>query len=626
MDILLALFGVGIALLVLGYLFVMPGLAFLRTLRLGQLADRLDHLEREVRLLHRERAAPVIAEVEEVPEALPVAQPKSGEPMPPRRRRLPPATPRPAPPTDYAHRIESWLGHRFLGWTAVVLLAIAAGFFLQYVFAGNFIGEQGQVTLGLLGGLGLCGAGVRRFRRPLPLFGQMLVAAGVVLLYLSTYASFGYYRLVPQELGGVFLTVLVVQVVLLAVLCDSPAIALMATAGALLTPLLLRADVDRHASLFGYLLVVNAGAAALTLWRPWRVTATLALVGAQGLFWGWYAVWYHPEKRGAALGFQLALFGIHVLQALLGWLVRRRPADLEGLLRQVLAPLLLAVAGYVLLADEYRPLLGTLAVALAAVYAGLAAWAQRCRADDAPLTLTWLATSLGFLAAAFPLQAKVGWTGVGWAVEGAALWCFGLRLRSIPLRAFGAVLLTLAAGKLLLVDRPAPPSEQSWLLLNGYALPGLFIAGCLAGAAEATRRLLGPKAGPERVVQAVMGLGGVLLVWLVLSVEVYDFLARRGWADRLRAAAAVSGLWAAYATLVVGLGLRLRSRPLRWTGLGLLGLALGKVVLVDTVRLAGLYRVAVYFALAVLMGAAAWGYQRFLKEPPAREEVDHAKT
>jgi uncharacterized membrane protein len=108
---------------------------------------------------------------------------------------------------------------------------------------------------------------------------------------------------------------------------------------------------------------------------------------------------------------------------------------------------------------------------------------------------------------------------------------------------------------------------------------------------------------------------GIVLVWFILSLETYQFFTAQGgvYAEdfyRRMAQMSLSVLWAAYAALVLALGFRLRSRPLRWSALGLFGLTLGKVLLVDMAGLPGFYRVIAFFALSVMMGAAAWGYQK----------------
>ena len=77
-------------------------------------------------------------------------------------------------------------------------------------------------------------------------------------------------------------------------------------------------------------------------------------------------------------------------------------------------------------------------------------------------------------------------------------------------------------------------------------------------AAEVSRRFLGLGYGGDRVVQAAFGLVGVLLLWFVVSTELYDFfylltggdIAREYGTPRLVAQTVLSAVWAAYAHLI----------------------------------------------------------------------------
>ena len=91
------------------------------------------------------------------------------------------------------------------------------------------------------------------------------------------------------------------------------------------------------------------------------------------------------------------------------------------------------------------------------------------------------------------------------------------------------------------------------------------------------------------------------------------------------AQSALSGVWAIYAAAILWIGFRLGSLSLRWTALILFAFTLGKVFLLDMEGLPGLYRVAAFFALSVMMGIAAWAYQRFQLNRLAaeREVADH---
>ena len=122
-------------------------------------------------------------------------------------------------------------------------------FFLKHAFENQWIREVGRVTLGMRPGWGCAppatvpaavlsrpGPDVRRRRR--------------CILYLATFAAFGYYHLLPQQHASVFLVILVAETAAMAVLYEAPAIALMAVIGSLLTPVLLRTEHDQYQALF----------------------------------------------------------------------------------------------------------------------------------------------------------------------------------------------------------------------------------------------------------------------------------------------------------------------------------------------------------------------------------------
>src|SRR5207237_5514611 len=120
------------------------------------------------------------------------------------------------------------------------------------------------------------------------------------------------------------------------------------------------------------------------------------------------------------------------------------------------------------------------------------------------------------------------------------------------------------------------------------------------------------------------GLGGVALLWLILSTESYQYfttqidrslepVVQQGdrWLDaqgnpvdesrsdapqhlRRLAQTSMSIVWAAYAALVLGAGFLLRNIPVRGVGLGLFALTLFKVVLIDMESLPGLYPVVAF--------------------------------
>jgi uncharacterized membrane protein len=123
----------------------------------------------------------------------------------------------------------------------------------------------------------------------------------------------------------------------------------------------------------------------------------------------------------------------------------------------------------------------------------------------------------------------------------------------------------------------------------------------------------------ERVAFAVMGVAvNVLAVW-ALSLEVDQYFHQpfleTGDADAIRSAElgrqlALSLLWTVYAAVLVVTGVRRGVPGIRWQGLALFGLVVGKVFLYDLSFLSGGHRILSSIILGIVLIAVSVLYQR----------------
>ena len=230
-------------------------------------------------------------------------------------------------------------------------------------------------------------------------------------------------------------------------------------------------------------------------------------------------------------------------------------------------------------------------------------------------TLTGGVAAVLVVAWLLPFEIRPGYAVAGWSAL--ALTGLGvprlvpaarllLRTTSVALAAFGAaVALTIVAPlDRLVVD--ATTTVPGWTILTDatVALGALAVA---AGVGAFLYR-------GERLSLPALMAAGVAVVYL-LSVGVVDhFQVQVGMRPleelQKEAQVGLSALWSVLGAAAFATGLLARRPPVRLFGLGLLGLATGKVFLVDLAALDVAYRVLSLVALGVLLLISAAVYAR----------------
>lgn len=558
--------------------------------------------------------------LEQLPLQIPAAPiPPSPPPVTP----PPPAAPPPpmftsaTEPTRSREQLESIVGRRGVGWAAVVLIILAGAFFLKYAFDNRWIGELGRVAIGVITGVSVTLVGFRYHKRGWRIFSQLLTACGIVLLYLSVYAAFGYYHLASQKAAFVYLTILIIEAGLLALLYNAPAIAVMAVIGGFLAPILLRSDRDQYRSLFSYLLLLDVG--TLALFRRWPGLASLAYAGTQFLFWLWWGEHYHPRKRSAVLLFQGALLLIYLLTHIAKRIFTRESDTPEDLALILISPFIFSVTAYALLNPDYHDWMGVFAIGMGLLYAGIAKVLLTRSQSPRIELLVLMGISLTFVTLAIPIQLKGNWITIGWSVEALLLLWASIEVKSEGLRSVACSLFGLAILKLVFWDTPWLNRPTFTPVLNKYFLCSLVVIGCLAMAAAMCRKLTRENQMQARLLTLGFTVAGIGVLWFLLSVEIFTLFNMRAHAqetiedfrhEKWLGQMALSVFWSLYASLLAAVGFVRRSSFIRWIALGLFAVTTVKVMLLDIAVLERLYRIIAFFVLGLLLLLVAWGYHK----------------
>ncbi len=605
---------------------VLPIVAIVRTARIRKLEMRLAGVEAALARLMREQQTGVAPPAREAPPAeIPAAPVESGPPVmpvPAPQPAIPVSTPAPEP----SRHLEVIIGQKWVGWVAVALIFGSASYSLKDAFDNHWIGNLGRVGLGVIVGLVFAWGGLERDRKGWHYLSQVLTAGGVIILYLSFYSAFGYYHLVDQRTAFVFLAVLVAEAHLLAKVYRAPSIAIVALVGGFLVPILLSTGRDQYWILFPYILLLDLGMLALVMARRWIVIGSLAYAGSQLLFWGWYNEHYHPEKRGAVLAFQTAIFLLFALADLAPNL-RHETAGWEQRVRLAINPFVFFGIVYFLYNDDHHEWMAILALGLAICYAALGRAQLSLRPSDRDTLLISVGTALTFVTLAIPIQLESNWITIGWSMEALALWWASFAAGSPRLRVFAWVAFALAIGRNLFVDTPWGYRAVFTPVFNRYFLAMAALAACLGGAAWLYRDMISPAARRGGTLLALTLLAAGVF-WLGCSVEAYSYFeAQATAASRIHGALgaeeaiqlrwagelSLSLLWSVFAGLLTASGFRFGMRGFRVAGLVLFGVTLLKVVFMDISQLRQFYRIIALLALGLVLLAVAWAYQRLVR-------------
>ncbi len=355
----------------------------------------------------------------------------------------------------------------------VIVLFFGVAFLLKFAADNSMLPIEFRLAGVAAGGIAMLILG---WRLKLQQQGYALALQGgaIGVLYLTVFAALRLYTLIPPTLAFALLLVFVAFSALLALLQNSRALAVLATAGGFLAPVLTSTGEGSHVSLFSYYLLLNGGVLAIAWFRSWRI---LNLVGfgftfVIGSLWGYQ--YYRPEFFTSTEPFLVAFFLLYAAVAVLFAL--RQPPNLKGIVDGTLVfgvPLVTAGLQASLVKDfEFG--LAFSAIAMGGFYIVLAMLLfRRAGSDLRLLSESFLATGIVFATLAIPFALEGRLSAAFWALEGAAMVWVGIRQNRMIPRLFGCALQLLAA--LFYVD-DSYRIELGLPILNGLFLGAVLIA------------------------------------------------------------------------------------------------------------------------------------------------------
>lgn len=255
---------------------------------------------------------------------------------------------------DTRSRLEDLIGGRWLLFAGIAAIVLGVSYFVKFAFDNGWISEPLRVAAGVASGFLLLAGGMRFRSRGLPLFGQALAGAGILVHYVSIYAALHFYELIPAAAAFALMVLVTTGAILLADRQRSQPLAALALVGGFSTPLLVGGDRDSQVVLFTYIGILVAGVTAIARRRAWPLLGPAAYTCTFVLVLMWFFASYEAQLW---LRTELFLTAYAVLFGYLLWLSAKwskacaLPAQLATTVLAT-APLVYHIASLVLLAQH----------------------------------------------------------------------------------------------------------------------------------------------------------------------------------------------------------------------------------------------------------------------------------
>ena len=547
-----------------------------------------------------------------------------------------PAAPRtPYEPTAldmFWMRIEDWLAvrgdfapkgmtHEFAFATCwlirigVALIVGALIYFVKLSIDRGWMGPTGRVAATLFWGMVGCVGGSWLVKKEkYSLIGHAIAALGVVALYLGFGLGHRFFD-PPVIASPVFAFAALAAVTLcagvMAVYLRSPHIAVMGLVGGYLVPVIAGRDSGFPLGLDLYLLVLNLGAFYVARMRRWSALDFLAsmLAFAMCCIWGSR----HPEFGGRAavlvnFAFLAIVHALYMTSVVVGSKTRGKAAD--AIAWAGLTVNACCLFGWLMVV--FRPgfnnrLAGLVLLALVVAYFAVAYLAtKRGWADRATVGIL-VVFALTYLSIVPLLLFSRPWCVVSWAALAVATAEAESRSGQRLLGVVSYLLLAAAACAGLFYYAPLAYCERSVRALTEIS-GGAYLA---EFALRLVRLWTLPVAAvlvARRLRVDALAVAALIVSFLFFTGEArnfgYVFLPslKSGSVSVAWLFAAFGGLWA---------GIVRRSRLSRICALSLLGVAVAKVLVVDTAHLTTPVRVALFALSGVLLIVGAFLYMKF---------------
>jgi uncharacterized membrane protein len=332
----------------------------------------------------------------------------------------------------------------------VVVLFFGVSFLVKLAAENALFPIEYRLIAVAIGGIAMLALGWR-LRNKRPSYAVALQGGGIGFLYLTVYAAFRLYHLLPSTISFALLVLIAITSAIISVRQDSKTLAVLSTVGGFLAPVLASTGEGSHVALFSYYIILNLGVLFIAWFKSWRMLNVISFIFTFVIasMWGYKA--YKPEHFSTTEPFLIAFFLIYTLLAV--FYAIRKQSDVKSIVDGtiVFGTPLIAFALQSRLVENIEYGMAFSALALAFYYISLAFFLnKRLGSQKRLITESFLSIGIVFSTLTIPFAFEINITSALWALEGAAIVWIGARQNQWLARVFGLVLIVVASAIFIL--------------------------------------------------------------------------------------------------------------------------------------------------------------------------------
>ena len=329
--------------------------------------------------------------------------------------------------------LEKYIGENLISKVGIAILVLGVGIGTKYAIDHQLISPIMRVILGYLLGAGLAGTSLY-LKGKFHNFSAALFSGAIAVFYLITLAAFLYFGLIPRWMAFLLLLIVTISAVGAALLFNRQVIAHLGLVGAYAIPFLLDDGSGRFETLFSYILVINAGILAVSVWRYWKslhyssfivtwlIILSLWIESSGSLTSPFPSGWF-------LLTFFILFYGMFILNKVL----KELHFGMEDLLLLLANTAFIIGFGLPLLGlgkmDSFQ---GLFVLIIAVIHLAIFFIIYRKQQIDQNLVNFIAGLAITCLTLAIPVELDGNWVTAFWTIEAAVLFYAG-RLKKLPL-------------------------------------------------------------------------------------------------------------------------------------------------------------------------------------------------